>query len=104
MSLKMLEGLRKGDRKSVQAVWREVAPLERLRAKAHNGYNVSVIKEGMALLGLAPSRIREPASKLDKTDRQELVRILRSWEKLDEGPDTDWQDGHELNSAASSAP
>ena len=79
-------------------------PLERLRAKAHNGYNVSVIKEGMDLLGLAPGRIREPASKLDKTDRQELVRILRSWGKLDEGPDTDQQDGHELSSAASSGP
>jgi 4-hydroxy-tetrahydrodipicolinate synthase len=104
MSLKMLEGLKKGDRHSVQAVWREVAPLERLRAKAHNGYNVSVIKEGMDLLGLAPGRIREPASKLDEADRQELVRILRSWGKLDEGPDTGQQDGHGLSSAASSGP
>ena len=104
MSLKMLQGLREGDRESVQAVWREVAPLERLRAKAHSGYNVAVIKEGMDLLGLAPSRLREPASGLDETDRQELFRILRAWGKLDEGPDTGQRDGHDLRSAASSGP
>jgi 4-hydroxy-tetrahydrodipicolinate synthase len=104
MSLKMLQGLREGDRESVQAVWREVAPLERLRAKAHSGYNVAVIKEGMYLLGLAPSRLREPASGLDETDRQELFRILRAWGKLDEGPDTGQRDGHDLRSAASSGP
>jgi 4-hydroxy-tetrahydrodipicolinate synthase len=93
MSLKMLQGLREGDRASVQAIWREVAPLERLRAKAHSGYNVAVIKEGMDLLGLAANRIREPGGGLDETDRQELIRILRAWGKLDEGSDTVWRDG-----------
>jgi hypothetical protein len=29
---------------------------------------------------------------------------LRSWGKLDEGPDTGQQDGHGLSSAASSGP
>jgi len=104
MSLKMLQGLREGDRASVQAIWREVAPLERLRAKAHSGYNVAVIKEGMDLLGLAANRIREPGSGLDETDRQELIRILRAWGKLDEGSDTVWRDGQDLRSAASSHP
>lgn len=104
MSLKMLQGLRQGDRESVQAVWREVAPLERLRAKDHSGYNVAVIKEGMELLGLAPGRMREPGSGLDETDRQELVRILRAWGKLDQGSDTVRRDGQDLRSAASSDP
>ncbi len=104
MSLKMLEGLKGGDRKSVQAVWREAAPLERLRAKDHSGYNVAVIKEGMELLGLAPGRMREPSSGLDETDRQELVRILRGWGKLDRGSDTVQRDGKDLRSAASSGP
>ena len=87
-SLEMLQGLRAGDRESVQAVWREVAPLERLRARAHSGYNVAVIKAAMDLLGLAPGRVREPASELDETDKQELVRILKAWGKLEEGSDT----------------
>lgn len=86
-SLKMLYGLTVGNRDAVRAIWREVAPLERLRAKAHSGYNVAVIKEAMDLLGLAPGRIREPGSGLDEKDRQELVRILRAWGKLDEGSD-----------------
>jgi 4-hydroxy-tetrahydrodipicolinate synthase len=88
MSLGMLRGLREGNRESVQTVWRKVAPLERLRARAQSGYNVAVIKEAMELMGLAPGRVREPGSELDETDRQELVRILRAWEKLDEGSDT----------------
>ena len=85
--MKMLYGLTVGNRDAVRAIWREVAPLERLRAKAHSGYNVAVIKEAMDLLGLAPGRIREPGSGLDEKDRQELVRILRAWGKLDEGFD-----------------
>ena len=88
MSLKMLQGLREGNRESVQAIWRKVAPLERLRARAHSGYNVAVIKEAMELLGLAPGRVREPGSELDEKDRQELLRILRAWGKLDEGSAT----------------
>lgn len=81
ISLAMLKGLREGDRDSVESVWREVAPLERLRAKDHSGYNVSVIKEGMNLLGLPAGRVREPGGELDGADRQELVRILRAWGK-----------------------
>ena len=88
MSLGMLQGLREENRKSVQAIWRKVAPLERLRARAHSGYNVAVIKAAMELLGLAPGRVREPGSDLDETDRQELVSILRWWGKLDERSDT----------------
>jgi 4-hydroxy-tetrahydrodipicolinate synthase len=84
-SLEMLRGLREGDRELVQAVWREVAPLERLRAKDHSGYNVAVIKEGMALLGLASGKMREPGGELDEAHRRELVRILRAWGKLGNG-------------------
>jgi 4-hydroxy-tetrahydrodipicolinate synthase len=88
LSLGMLQGLREGNRESVQAIWRKVAPLERLRARTHSGYNVAVIKEAMELLGLAPGRVREPGSELEEADRQELVRILRAWGKLDERSDT----------------
>ena len=50
--------------------------------------NVAVIKEAMELLGFAPGRVRKPCSELHETDRRELVRILRSWGKLDEWSDT----------------
>lgn len=83
MSLTMLDGLRKGDAEAVRTVWRQVAPIERLRAKKHNGNNVSVIKEGMNLAGLPAGQVREPLGELDDTDRQELIQILRSWGKLE---------------------
>jgi 4-hydroxy-tetrahydrodipicolinate synthase len=78
----MLKGLEEGNRKLVQAVWKEIVPLERLRAKHHDGNNVTVIKEGMNLTGRPGGRVREPISELDEADRQELVRILTTWNKI----------------------
>ena len=101
MSLQMLRALREENRESVQAVWREVAPLERLRAKDHSAYNVSVIKEGMNLLGLTSSKMREPGGELNEADRRELVRILRSWGKLDQGSGAVQQNGQDLRSVES---
>ena len=85
MSLTMLDGLRRGDAGAVQTVWRQVAPIEMLRAKNHNANNVSVIKEGMNLAGLPAGLVREPLGELDEADRQELIQILRSWGKLERG-------------------
>ena len=82
MSLAMLAGLRRGDAASVRAVWRDVAPMERLRAKNRNGNSVSAIKEAMNLAGLPAGLAREPLGELDEADRQELIQILRSWGKL----------------------
>ena len=82
MSLAMLAGLRRGDAASVRAVWRDVAPMERLRAKNRNGNSVSAIKEAMNLAGLPAGVAREPLGELDEADRQELIQILRSWGKL----------------------
>jgi 4-hydroxy-tetrahydrodipicolinate synthase len=83
MSLTMLDGLRRGDAEAVRTVWHRVAPMERLRAKNHNANNVSVIKEGMNLAGLPAGSVREPLGELDEADRRELIRILRSWGKLE---------------------
>ncbi len=83
MSLAMLDGLRRGDAEAVRAVWRHVAPIERLRARNHNANNVSVIKEGMNLAGLPAGLVREPLGELDEADRRELIQILRSWGKLE---------------------
>jgi dihydrodipicolinate synthase/N-acetylneuraminate lyase len=73
LSLTMLDGLRRGDSEAVRTVWRHVAPMEKLRAKNHNGNNVSVIKEGMNLAGLPGGLVREPLGELDEADRQELI-------------------------------
>ena len=81
-SLAMLAALRQGDRHTVMAVWKEVAPLERLRASHHGGNNVTVIKEAMNLLGLPGGYVREPVGELNEIDRQELVRILKTWGKV----------------------
>ena len=61
-----------------------MAPLEELRAKHHNWNNVTVIKEGMNLIGLPAGRVREPISELDREDRKELVRILTNMGKASE--------------------
>jgi 4-hydroxy-tetrahydrodipicolinate synthase len=82
LSLTMLDGLRRGDSEAVRTVWRHVAPIEKLRAKNHNGNNVSVIKEGMNFAGLPAGLVREPLGELDEADRQELIQILRSWGKF----------------------
>lgn len=81
-SLAMLKGLKEGDQRLVQAVWKEILPLEKLRAKHHDGNNVTVIKEGMNLMGLPGGWVREPISELDEGDRQELVQILKAWDKI----------------------
>jgi dihydrodipicolinate synthase/N-acetylneuraminate lyase len=36
----------------------------------------------MNLLGLPGGYVREPVGELNEADRQELVRILKSWNKL----------------------
>jgi dihydrodipicolinate synthase/N-acetylneuraminate lyase len=37
----------------------------------------------MNLAGLPAGSVREPLGELDEADRQELIRILRSWGKLE---------------------
>jgi 4-hydroxy-tetrahydrodipicolinate synthase len=81
-SLAMLAALRQGDRHSVMAVWKEIAPLEKLRTSHHSGNNVTVIKEAMNLLGLPGGYVRERVGELNEADRQELVRILKAWGKI----------------------
>jgi len=82
MSLSMLDGLRRGDSEAVRALWRRVAPMEKLRAKNHSANNVSVIKEAMSLAGLPAGRVRPPLAELDEADRRDLIQILQSWGKL----------------------
>ncbi|HLL38772.1 MAG TPA: dihydrodipicolinate synthase family protein [Rubrobacteraceae bacterium] len=81
-SLTMLKGLKEGDQRLVQAVWKEILPLEKQRARHHDGNNVTVIKEGMNLMGLLGGWVRKPISELDEGDRQELVQILKAWDKI----------------------
>lgn len=81
-SLTMFEGLKRRDRDLVRDVWNEVAPLERLRSRHHNGNNVTVIKAGMNLMGLPGGRVREPISQLDGEDERELASILEAWGKI----------------------
>jgi 4-hydroxy-tetrahydrodipicolinate synthase len=81
-ALAMLTALNSADHRLVREIWTEVSPLERLRSRHHDGNNVSVIKEGMNLIGLPGGRVREPISELNETDRQELIQILKAWKKI----------------------
>jgi len=57
-----------------------IAPFEDMRAKFHDGANVTVVKEALALRGLPAGKVREPGlPELDDADRQALRRILDTW-------------------------
>jgi 4-hydroxy-tetrahydrodipicolinate synthase len=81
LSRAMLEALRRADYDRAMALWRIVAPFERLRARHRNGNNVPVVKEAMESLGLiASGAVRPPLSPLSREDRAELERILPALE------------------------
>jgi len=78
LSRAMLESLRSGDYARAMELWRLVEPFERLRARHGNGNNVPVVKEALAVLGLAGGSVRPPLSALSEDDRAELERLLPS--------------------------
>lgn len=84
LSFTMLKALREGDHETVWNVWEKSVGFEDLRAKYNNGNNVVVIKEAMEMIGLTAGVTREPVAPLNQDDREEVVRILKSWNLLKE--------------------
>ena len=60
-------------------VWEEISRFEELRAAEQNAYNVSVIKEGLAALGLCRRDVRAPSAPLPESRRAEIARIVKGW-------------------------
>jgi 4-hydroxy-tetrahydrodipicolinate synthase len=75
-SLGMLVTLEAGDYAQAMSLWNTVRPFEELRARHHNGNNVSVVKEAMAQMGLCPATVRPPISELTHGEKAEVRQIL----------------------------
>jgi 4-hydroxy-tetrahydrodipicolinate synthase len=78
-SFAMLEALRNNQMEAARQVWEEIRPFEELREQKRSGNNVSVVKEAMAQLGLASSRVRPPIAPLTQEEKGQVTRILQSW-------------------------
>jgi 4-hydroxy-tetrahydrodipicolinate synthase len=75
-SLGMLATLEAGDYAQAMSIWNSVRPFEELRARHHNGNNVSVVKEAMAQMGLCQATVRPPISELTHHEKEEVTHIL----------------------------
>ncbi len=78
-SLEMLRCLQAGDDTGAMRIWAQVKPFEDLRARSDNAYNVSVVKEALAQLGLCGRTVRPPISELPDRERAEVAALLAAW-------------------------
>lgn len=79
VSLAMLRALRAGDYQAAMGVWDRIRVFEELRAKEQSAFNVSVVKEALAVLGLCRRQVRPPSSELPEEDRQLVTKIVKEW-------------------------
>lgn len=75
-SLGMLEALNAGNYVDAMSIWNAIRPFEELRARHHNGNNVSVVKEAMAQMGLCLPNVRPPISEVTPHERAEVSQML----------------------------
>jgi 4-hydroxy-tetrahydrodipicolinate synthase len=77
-SLEMLRNLNGGDYAGAMAIWRRIEPFEELRARHNSAYNVSVVKEALARMGLCRRAVRPPISELPEAERAEVAQWLEA--------------------------
>lgn len=75
-SLALLEALRGGRYDTAMERWRQLKPIEDLRARDASAANVSVIKEALAQLGLCERAVRPPITELGPVDRAAVADLL----------------------------
>lgn len=75
-SLEMQAALERGDTARAMQHWAAVRAFEDLRARHHNGNNVSVVKEAMAQMGLCRAAVRPPITEVTKAEQGEVARVL----------------------------
>jgi 4-hydroxy-tetrahydrodipicolinate synthase len=79
LALSMLEALRANDFGAAMKVWESVRRFEELRLADNSADNVSVVKEGLAQLGLCRADVRPPSRPLPPHIKEEITGILTSW-------------------------
>lgn len=85
LSLSMLAALETKNYAQAMDIWHAVRPFEELRARHHNGNNVSVVKEAMAQLGLCRAAVRPPITELPHQEQAEVSHILMQLGLLERG-------------------
>lgn len=80
LSLAMAEALAAGDLKAAIDIRDRVAAFEALRARDKDANNVSAVKAGMDLHGLAGGRVRPPLRDLDQQAVLEVKRLTEGWQ------------------------
>lgn len=79
LSLDMLRALRASDFETAMKAWEQGRRFEELRLANGSADNVSVVKEGLAQLGLCTADVRAPSRPLPQPVKDEISGILRSW-------------------------
>jgi 4-hydroxy-tetrahydrodipicolinate synthase len=79
LSLEMLNALRSSDFETAMKVWESARRFEELRLANASADNVSVVKEGLAQLGLCRADVRPPSRQLPQAIKDEISGILASW-------------------------
>lgn len=81
LSLGMLQALRAGDFAQAMTVWESARIFEQLRAADASADNVSVVKEALAQLGLAPRDVRPPSRLLPQALRDQVASLTDRWKQ-----------------------
>jgi 4-hydroxy-tetrahydrodipicolinate synthase len=79
LSLGMCEALRAGDYGRAMTIWESAREFEELRAADASADNVSVVKEALAVLGLAPRHVRPPSCLLPQPTRDRIAVLTEQW-------------------------
>jgi 4-hydroxy-tetrahydrodipicolinate synthase len=79
LALAMLDALRANDFGAAMKTWESARRFEELRAANASADNVSVVKEGLAQLGLCRADVRPPSRLLPAPVKDEISGILASW-------------------------
>jgi 4-hydroxy-tetrahydrodipicolinate synthase len=78
LSVAMLAALRAADQPRATAAWQSIRVFEELHADDASADNVSVVKEALALLGLAPA-VRPPSREQPPDRRDVIAGPLARW-------------------------
>ena len=81
LSQAMLGALRAGDFAKAMTVWESARGFEELRAADASADNVSVVKEALAQLGLAPRGVRPPSRPLPRDVRDQVAELVGGWKQ-----------------------
>lgn len=80
LSLTVWRALEKGDYGTAGAIVDLINPFEKMRTRYHDGANVTVVKEALALHDMPVGPVRLPGlPQLDGDDRAALKQILQTW-------------------------